>query len=205
MPAYRGFERIELDAKHWVWIGQLPAPVRQHIDFDVAWRLHPTEYHRLVLYGRELETPRWHQAYGVDYAFSGNITRALPLAPTFAPLLAWAKATIDPRLNGVLVNWYDAAKGHYISKHRDSPKGLLTPSPIVTISLGGHRLFRLRPWKGSGRVDLAADDGRVFILPYETNRAWTHEVPRFRRDQGRRISVTMRCFEQVRKGQMPAV
>ena len=195
MAAYRDFDRVHLDAKHLVWTGQLPQLVRNAIDFDVAWRLHPKKYHRLVLYGRELDTPRWQQAYGMDYAFSGNINRALPLAPILGPLLVWAKAAIDERLNGVLVNWYDAVEGHYIGKHRDSPKGLHPQSPIVTASLGAERMFRLRPWKGSGRVDLPANDGRVFIIPYETNRAWTHEVPRFRRDRGRRISVTMRCFE----------
>ncbi len=186
---------MNLDATHMVWIGKLPPRLRHEIDFEVAWRLHPKNYHRLVLYGREVDTPRWHQAYGVDYAFSGNISRALPLTPTFEQLLAWARASIDARLNGVLVNWYDAAERHYIGKHRDSPKGLIPGSPIVTASLGGERVFRLRPWKGNGRVDLTADDGRIVLIPYETNRAWTHEVPCFRRDRGRRISVTMRCFE----------
>jgi hypothetical protein len=31
-------------------------------------------------------------------------------------------------------------------------------------------------------------------MPFQTNAAWTHEVPAFRKWQGRRISVTFRAF-----------
>lgn len=34
----------------------------------------------------------------------------------------------------------------------------------------------------------------VFIMPYVTNQAWTHEVPRARKRSGKRISVTLRGF-----------
>jgi hypothetical protein len=34
----------------------------------------------------------------------------------------------------------------------------------------------------------------VFVLPYDTNQAWTHEVPHSAPIGGRRISVTLRAF-----------
>ena len=116
------------------------------------------------------------------------------MPPLLAPLLDWARAAVDGRLNGVLVNWYDGALRHYIGRHRDSTMNLVEGGPIVTISFGEERVFRLRPWRGSGAVDFPARDGTVFVMPYETNRAWTHEVPHSSRRTGRRISVTLRGF-----------
>lgn len=102
---------------------------------------------------------------------------------------------VDERLNGMLLNWYDGSLGHYIGKHRDSTKKLVHGVPIVTISFGEQRTFRLRPWKKKGTRDFAARCGSVFVMPFETNLAWTHEVPRSAKCQSRRISVTLRAFE----------
>lgn len=75
---------------------------------------------------------------------------------------------------------------------------MIEGTPIVTISLGAERVFRLRPWRREGAVlDFAAVNGAVFIMPYETNLAWTHEVPHNARSTSRRISVTLRAFHEA--------
>lgn len=79
--------------------------------------------------------------------------------------------------------------------HRDSTAGMIEGAPIVTISLGATRTFRLRRWKGEDKFDLVASSGSVIVIPYATNLAWTHEVPHFTRDRGRRISITIRAFD----------
>jgi alkylated DNA repair dioxygenase AlkB len=98
----------------------------------------------------------------------------------------------------VLVNWYDGRLNHYIGRHRDSTANMIVGTPIVTISLGEERIFRLRRWreqvKGEEAVDFPATNGAAFVMPYETNLHWTHEVPRRARNRGRRISVTLRGF-----------
>jgi alkylated DNA repair dioxygenase AlkB len=133
----------------------------------------------------------------MDYHYTGRTNRALPVPPILERLLAWATEAIDPRLNGVLVNWYDGSLGHYIGRHRDSRVNLVPGAPIVTISFGEERIFRLRPWpntRGKQSVDFQARDGKVFVMPFETNLAWTHEVPASSKWKGRRISVTLRAF-----------
>ncbi len=109
----------------------------------------------------------------------------------------WACEKIDARLNGILVNWYDATLGHYIGKHRDSTANMISGAPIVTISFGESRIFRLRPWRGIGYQDFPTSSGSVFIMPYDTNLSWTHEVPSSAKNRGRRISITLRAFEAV--------
>lgn len=198
---FEGFERRQLDGWHCIWIGRLPEELRLgSAAFDALWQLHPAKFHEVLMGGRRVKTPRWQQAYGVDYRYSGNVNRALAVPALLKPFLKWAWREIDDCLNSMLVNWYEGRLGHYMGRHRDSTGGLLKHKPIVTISLGEERIFRLRPHKGEGRKDFTAGDGTVLIIPYETNLSWTHEVPHTRNRTGRRISVTLRGME-VSEGQ----
>lgn len=183
-----------LDESHRIYSGKLPDELRWNIErFDQAWSLHPTKYTLIHMHGRLVSTPRWQQAYGRSYRYTGQVNQALPVPSLLEPLLNWCQ-TIDSSLNGLLLNWYDGALNHYIGKHRDSISNLRVGSPIVTISFGEQRIFRLRPHKGTGKVDLVARDGTVFVMPFATNRSWTHEIPKSKSATGRRISVTARAF-----------
>ncbi|MBI4022190.1 MAG: alpha-ketoglutarate-dependent dioxygenase AlkB [Candidatus Andersenbacteria bacterium] len=184
-----------LNDHHAIYCGRLPPELMPNQDqFQVLWRLHPDTYHQIMIHGRLVNTPRWQQAYGFDYHYSRSLNKALPLPELLHPLLAWCKDTVDRRLNGILLNWYDGKLKHYIGRHRDSTDNMVPGTPIVTVSFGDTRTFRLRPWKGKGFVDFTIDDGTVFVMPYESNLHWTHEVPYSVQRLGRRVSVTLRAF-----------
>lgn len=175
--------------------GNLPAAlVLSPEQFEAVWDLHPTDYHEIRVPGGVQKTPRFQQAYGVDYHYTGRVNKALPVPDLIRPLITWAKTSVDSRLDGVLLNWYDGSLRHYIGKHRDSIKNMVRGAPIVTLSFGEKRVFRLRPWKGAGFIDFPAENGTVFVMPYATNLAFTHELARGTKFQGRRISVTLRAF-----------
>lgn len=194
-PRMMDLRTVTLDETHNLLTGALPAALRPDATtFDALWALHPETFHEIVMHGRKVKTPRWQQAYGADYRYTGNVNRALPVTPLMEPWLAWARAEIEPRLNGLLFNWYDGGAGHYIGKHRDSDINRVEGTPIVTISFGEARVFRMRPWRGQGFTDVAAVDGGVIVMPWATNRAFTHEVPAPRGARGRRISLTLRAF-----------
>lgn len=194
------FERNELDQRHALYGGRLPDELcLDETGFAELWNLHPDEYHEVHLHGRRVKTPRWQQSYGRNYHYSGQVHEALPMPSIVGPLVEWSQSTIDPRLNGVLLVWYDDTLGHYIGKHRDSTTNMVPGAPIVTISFGAERVFRLRPWKGRGFHDFPTKDGRVFVMPYDTNLAWTHEVPKRASETGRRVSVTLRAFEDEKE------
>lgn len=198
---YDGFLCHQLDAMHRFYTGRVPDALRfDRTRFHSLWAMHPEEFHEILIHGRLVKTPRWQQAYGIDYHYTNRTNEALPMTPPLIQILEWAKAAIDGRLNGILVNWYDGELGHYIGAHRDSTTHMVQGAPIVTISFGEGRIFRLRPWKRKGYRDFAADDGTVFVMPYETNRAWTHEVPHAARFRGRRISITIRAFLEAPAG-----
>jgi len=190
------FQRHILDAEHVLWEGALPPHLRADAEtFETLWALHPAEYHDVRVHHKLVKTPRWQQAYHRDYVYTGSRNNALPVPAPLQPYWDWAREAIDPRLDSLLVNWYDGALGHYIGPHRDSRGQLVEGAPIVTLSLGAERIFRLKPWKREGATrDFAARDGVVFVMPYATNLAWTHQIPRQLSQKGRRISVTLRAF-----------
>jgi alkylated DNA repair dioxygenase AlkB len=188
-------ETHHLDEDHHFFVGRLPEELRPDAArFTSLWDLHPEDYHVIKIHGRLIKTPRWQQAYGADYHYTGRTNVALPVPSDLTPVLSWGQRTVDPRLNGLLLNWYDGSLGHYIGPHRDSTRNMPCGAPIVTISLGEERVFRLSNPKTGNTRDFLASDGTVFVMPYDTNRVWKHAVPRFARYTGRRISITLRAL-----------
>lgn len=189
------FQKRLLDDSNAIYLGQLPSTFLDQTLFEEIWQLHPEHYHLVKILGKEIPTPRWQQAYGRNYNYTGAQQNALPIPFTLKSFQDWTQENIHPELNGLLLNWYDAQKKHYIGPHRDAMGDLKTGSPIVTISLGEARIFRFRPWRGKGYLDFPVGHGAVLIIPWESNKTWTHEVPHFKRYQGRRISITLRIYD----------
>ena len=105
--------------------GRLPDDLRWDAEaFAVAWDLHPAIRPSILMHGRQVQVPRWTQAYGVDYRYSGQTSMAKPVPPLIDPLLAWARQEVHAALNAVLVNWYEGP-GHYIGPHHDTTKWML--------------------------------------------------------------------------------
>lgn len=189
------FDKIDLSDTSFIYFGQLPNKPPFLLDsFSILWDLHPQDYHTLKMHGKDVKTPRWQQAYGKDYRYTGSKNNALPITENLQPYLNWAKERVHSSFNGMLVNWYDGMEKHYIGPHRDDARDLVKGSPILTISLGEERVFRFRPWKAKGFKDITLYHGDAVIIPYETNLHWTHEVPYFKKYQGKRISITLREF-----------
>lgn len=155
-----------------------------------------------MMYGHEVEIPRRQQAFEKPYWFSGKLKEPEPTTPDIlAVLLQWARSKVFAHLNGILNNYYEGPD-EYIGFHRDSIANMLKGAPILTISFGETRDFRLtRRQKQNGKTvlvdtrDFPALCGTVFVMPYETNRRWYHEVPKSAKYRGRRISVTIRAFQ----------
>jgi len=190
------FETIPLDEKSVLYYSDKIEEFDFSQDFfQKIWNTHPEKFHTVKMYGKEILTPRWQQAYGKNYSYSGSKNNALPIPDFFKIFLEWSQANIDPRLNGLLLNWYDGQKDHYIGPHRDDTKDLFNDSPIVTISLGQERVFRMRKYGKKGLKDIIMRNSGVIVIPWNTNLKWTHEVPKFKKYNGKRISITLRAYK----------
>lgn len=189
------FDTITLDDQCKMYIS---CPIQSFMlnsqQFNEIWDLHPDHFHTMMIHGKKVLSPRWQQAYGKNYRYTGAINNALPIPSQLQLFLDWAKSNIDERLNGLLLNWYDGQKGHYIGAHRDDTRDLLRNSTVVTISLGQERIFRMRPYQQKGYKDITFRNGEVIIVPWVTNLKWTHGIPKFKKYGGKRISIALRAY-----------
>ena len=187
---------IPFDSIHGIWRSKLAdKQMISSSNFKRLWKLHPDEFPCIFIHGRHLRLPRWQQAYGANYYFSGRASKAQPIPGALLDFLNWGQRSIDTRLNGLLLNWYDDQLGHYIGSHRDSTKGLVEHTSIAMMSLGSTRVMRFRPVKQPDFIDIEVENGDVIVMPAQTNANFKHEIPKLKRYCGKRISITMRCFE----------
>ncbi|NRB48744.1 MAG: alpha-ketoglutarate-dependent dioxygenase AlkB [Saprospiraceae bacterium] len=189
------FDEIALDDRYFIYLSSRVELFRlDQASFQALWDSHPDDFHEIRMHGKWVKTPRWQQAYGKNYRYTGSKNNAIAITAELQPFLDWSQRHIDPRLNGLLLNWYDGAQSHYIGAHRDDTRDLHPDSPTVTISVGQERIFRMRPWKQKGYKDLTVRHGDVVVVPWDTNMRWTHEVPHFKKYGGKRISITLRAY-----------
>jgi alkylated DNA repair dioxygenase AlkB len=207
--------------RSWVALARRFAPSTSS-QFRSVWQARPEEQPRGMIMGRMVTFPRWNQAYGFDYVFTGQVAKAKPVdeVNAFCELLREMQ-TIDPRLNSILANWYEASAGHYMGPHSDDERQLVPGCPIVSVSLcsAGHsRRFRLAPKPahaaaayspcGSAWRDEAAEgvvirlrDGDLLVMGGDTQLTHKHEVlrPTGRapgEKEGRRVNLTFRGFSE---------
>jgi len=181
------------------WIDEFTLPEKlDNVDFKSLWDVHPKEYGLVKIYGKEIQTPRWQQTYGLDYKFSGVDHKALPIPEVFQPFYDWAINTDYGPFNQMLVNWYQDGS-HYIGKHSDDERQLVKGAPILSVSLGATRKFRIRK-KKTNKIftDILMPDGTVLVMGGNFQKEFTHEVPKIGGKKGKkvgpRINITFRCF-----------
>lgn len=201
------YSPLNEDGSSWLWLvrGMLPPG---KVRFEALWSRHPPYLSKGNLFGKEVTFHRYQQAFGIDYAFSGQLARAAPLSQDEAPEVFFVKETLrhaiaqsGPQMRGLryeacLANWYDGG-GHWIGAHADDERDLVKGAPIFALSWGEERIFRVTPKQGSvgSRAEVELFDGDLVIMGGTCQRTHKHEVPKTAKRQGRRISLTFRCFE----------
>jgi alkylated DNA repair dioxygenase AlkB len=181
------------------WIDQFTLSPTIPIDFEVLWNIHPDMYGLIKVAGKEISTPRWQQTYGRSYTFSGMDHPALPIPKEVQHLHDWANESMYGPFNQVLINWYQNGN-HYIGKHSDDERPLVPQAPILSISLGAERVFRIRDKETQEIVnDITMTDGMVLVMGGMHQREFLHEVPKISGAKGdrvgRRINITFRRFK----------
>jgi hypothetical protein len=75
-------KRHELPDGNSFHIGVLPeAQCLDNAQFESLWSMHPADYHVIKMHGKPVKTPRWQQAFGDDYYYTGRVSTALAIPP----------------------------------------------------------------------------------------------------------------------------
>jgi alkylated DNA repair dioxygenase AlkB len=177
--------------------------------FATLWALRPTELGVVCMFGKEVKTPRWTQAYGESYTFSRKKHLALPLSthPFFEHVQRRVSEISGCPYTQMLVNWYEDGR-HRIGWHADDEGTLANPSwdPTAAIgvwsfSYGATRHFDLRPKRVGGATNepktelrWAAANNTCIGMFGLTQKHYKHQVPTQTTVRGSRINITLRVF-----------
>lgn len=180
-----------LDEDSWIKLGTLPDGIYKD-NFCEMWDLHPESLSTIKIYGKTIQTPRWVQTYITPYMFSGVVHDAIPLPEQFKPYLDWVDSLGHGPFNMVLANFYKDGS-HYIGNHSDSEEQLVKYAPIVSISFGDTRTFRIRS-KNTGKVvkDIELTHLSYVVMGGKMQERYTHEVPKTTKSTKPRINLTFR-------------
>ena len=79
--------------------------------------------------------------------------------------------------------------------HADNEKELGRNPIIASVSFGAERLFKLkhRDFKNT-KKDLVLQNGRLLIMRGKTQHKWLHQIPKTKKDVGKRINLTFRII-----------
>jgi len=170
--------------------------------------------------GREIDFPRRCQAFGQDYSFAGQMCRSVPISLSHGLVqnVVGSVQTVAAmrQHNGLLVNWYDAAKKEYIGPHSDDEGALVTNAPIFSLSLcnaGHYRRFRMTCKRGLDKPLLPKlsqfdpgiiplFNGSLIVMGGTCQATHKHEVMPTRlkppgENIGHRVNLTLRAFKAV--------
>ena len=187
----------------WEASGKIPKSTMEKLSFEELWNLHPKEHGQVMMMGKKIDVPRYQKVYLRDYVFSGMNHKAEDLPEQFEELKELAQELVDfcysgPKktINQCVINWYENGE-HYIGAHRDNEKIIVEDSPIISISLGATRTFRIRDYKTKEIVnDIELKDGNYYIMGGEFQKHFTHEIVKINgkkaADIGKRINLTFR-------------
>jgi len=151
------------------------------------------------VYNKWHTVPRWQQAYGKSYEFSGNVSVALPISAQIQSFIDWANLneTNNGRtggFNGALLNWYEDGE-HHIGWHSDNEGPLVKNEPIYTISLGATRTFKIREKSHANSANYELENNNYLIMGGKFQSHYQHQLPVRKKCKTSRISITLRKFK----------
>ncbi len=149
---------------------------------------------KVRMFGREIDSPRlaaWYGDPGARYTYSGLANEPMPWIEPLPEARRLAERLAGASFNGVLLNFYRDG-GDSMGWHSDDEPELDPRAPVVSLSLGAARRFRLRHRRlAERRLELELAPGSLLIMHPQLQREWRHAVPR-QAGAGARINLTFR-------------
>ena len=184
------FSKYNLTKKTWVkYYTHIPI----EINFEELWNIHPKNKAKVIIYGKEMKTPRWQQSYGRSYKFSGTVNESLKIPKIIEQYIDWANKNdkSEGKFNMALVNWYENGE-HYIGYHSDDEKQLIPNSPIYCFSFGVERDFILKNKKTNDKKIITLENKSLIIMGGTCQKTHKHSLPIRKKIKKKRISITLR-------------
>ena len=114
----------KLSDKSWLLFVKLDKKYTDENMFEELWNIHPEKFGQVLIYGKYIDTPRYHASFGESYNFSGQTLEKQTETPD---ILLDIKSNIEryrgQKYDQILLNSY--RNGHdYIGRHSDDERQL---------------------------------------------------------------------------------
>ena len=160
----------------------------------------PWTTHRVVLFGRAIDSPRlscWIGDPGVAYRYSGVHHEPVPWPVMLQPVRERLQRETGHAFNSVLANLYRDGRDS-MGWHSDDEPELGARPLIASLSLGATRRFVLRQRRDPAhKREFLLGHGSLLLMGGDTQADWCHALPRTAKPVGPRINLTFRKVEPM--------
>ena len=182
-----------------VWVSAFLPSKEADAAFAALLAAVPWKQEHVVLFGRRIAQPRlscWMGDPGAVYTYSGATFEPSPWVAAAADIRERVQAATGATFNSVLLNLYRNGADS-MGFHADDEPELGDAPLIASVSLGASRRFVLRPRRRRGTTPtmrLRLDHGSLLVMRGETQKLWSHGVPKEPQIAGPRINLTFRLL-----------
>ncbi|MEC3907291.1 alpha-ketoglutarate-dependent dioxygenase AlkB [Tamlana sp. 2201CG12-4] len=151
----------------------------------------------ITVYGKTYLQPRLTAYFDnnkTPYKYSNIIMQP----DIFDGTLLKIKNTVESKLNinftSCLANLYRDGNDSN-GWHADNEKELGETPIIASVSFGAERIFHLKHKKENGlKTRLTLQHGSLLLMQGETQKNWLHQIPKTKKNIGKRINLTFRII-----------
>jgi alkylated DNA repair dioxygenase AlkB len=149
----------------------------------------------LILYGKEVATPRLTAWYG-----DAGIKADDKTAPhSWTGELMMIKKRIEPlagvTFNGVLLNYYRDGRDS-VSWHDDEDRVPGKNRIVASVSFGEARMFDIRNKKDhTNKMSILLEDGSYMLMKGNFQSQWQHRIAKSTKPMGPRVNLTFRMVK----------
>ena len=181
----------------------------QFMTDDDGWRfferiLQESEWRqeRITIFGKSHLTPRlscWMGDEGLNYSYSNLTMIPEPWSATLRLIKRQLETQTHETFNSVLINYYRDGQDSNGWHSDDEPELGINPT-IASLSLGGHRDFKLRHKTNKGlSYTLSLEHGSLLMMRGTTQQCWQHQIPK-RAKANARLNLTFRTIKSKYTG-----
>ena len=161
------------------------------------------EYHKPYLrFNKPVKVPRGQASFTLEetihysYKAAGGSPPNHVMDETLLTITARVNEALGTRFNTILMNVYRSGEDCF-AFHRDSTDGWVPGSGFATLSFGTIRDFQLRSNETNHVTTIAHEPGVAIYMPHPMNDHFTHGIPKRKRVDECRISLTFREIAPV--------
>nr|WP_295932988.1 alpha-ketoglutarate-dependent dioxygenase AlkB [uncultured Dyadobacter sp.] len=152
----------------------------------------PWEQHKVIMYDKEVITPRLSAWFGERPIRENDVRSPRPMTAELEVLRQRIMTATGSRFDGVLLNYYrdgnDSVAWH---SDKDTVPGIKTD--IASVSIGQERNFDFRSKENHNqRYSIALGHGSLLLMKADLQKYWEHRIAKSVVPMSARINLTFR-------------